>query len=408
MLDEGVVILDIFEEVVALRKALDIGFISIKEIKQTLKKFYEEGKNNNGILYLTLENNFLTDPQIEFISEGIEEDKQENRLPKKFDITKYNEVQNFLGLTNNDSDNNRFKNTARIVRATDKVQIIECPHCNAKYKLSLKTKASKFQCVKCKKNFYTTPVDNKKTLSVTKKGPVNKLCGQTISLSKDKLDELRKNLDNSDELKLPEIDNASTVLNIATNMDSNKRESAFSTMELNIKNTSLFDPKVYDESKEKEKIELTDEQKEALEELKKHSNDLSQQEAAIIVRNALDKDFISIQEVNLILNEYYETLLFNEENTNLVSILVSREYITPLQLDNLKKKIKKDKVAHQKINKVKMANRTHLESFIGKFETKKLLRITCPHCKIKFVARVSSRGGKFRCGKCKKTFFLTK
>ncbi|HPY74346.1 MAG: hypothetical protein KBC30_01815 [Planctomycetes bacterium] len=125
-------------------------------------------------------------------------------------------------------------------------------------------------------------------------------------------------------------------------------------------------------------------------------------ESITILRYALESDYISIQETHNILDMYY-----NNPEKNPTTLLDEQGYITKFQLKPLYEKLKKAKLNNKLPQNITSDNRQQVETYIGTTETTRLLRVTCPHCNTKFLARVHYQGGKFRCGECKKSFYLS-
>ena len=155
--------MNLFEELVAIKGAIEIDFVSPDIVTNCLADIYQQYQNNlplRGILTTLLEKKYLTEAQIDFLKEGLEEDQQNNNLPPKINVYDYTAVVNFLGLqdigsrerralspTNESSD----RGTARV-----KMRLTACPHCNAKYYLKLGSKSNKFRCAKCRRYFYVS------------------------------------------------------------------------------------------------------------------------------------------------------------------------------------------------------------------------------------------------------------
>lgn len=199
---------------------------------------------------------------------------------------------------------------------------------------------------------------------------------------------------NVDFLKLPQNDvNASDILNIsvapATASDAGQK-----TMELDIRSAQFFKQKRAKPSSDKVAafIELT--------------KDISQLEATVILKYALVYDFISREEIGELLDKYYQTLSEGKSTESLATMLLAEGFITKFQHTTLVESLDKDKKA-KRIPTIDMASRQEVEKFLGIAEDKKMVKITCPHCHASFRVRVSAKGGKFRCGKCSKSFFLS-
>ena len=197
-----------------------------------------------------------------------------------------------------------------------------------------------------------------------------------------------------DFLKLPEQDiSASDILNISV-APASVESAGMKTMELDIRSLNLF----------KQKREKLDEAK--LKELQELTKNISQPEGAVVVKYAMSYGLVSKVEVENILDKYYQELFQGHATETLATLLLTEGYITKSQFATLQESLDKDKKA-KRIPALDMASRQEVERFLNISEDKKAVKITCPHCKATFRACVSDKGGKFRCGKCSKSFFLS-
>ena len=208
--------------------------------------------------------------------------------------------------------------------------------------------------------------------------------------------------DNSDDpalsldfLKMPtaSVDDAGDFLNISTSMSSETQFSA-GTMELDIRATSLFKGKKKKPGKEtiQEALDL--------------AGDLSPFEGVVIVKHALNYDFISTDDARTLLDLFYDSLSQGEATDNLAVILLQEGLVTKFQFPTLKQSLEKDQKARRLPN-LDVASRDSIEAFLGLAEDKRVMRVICPHCKAVYRVRVSLIGGKFKCGKCQNKFFLS-
>ncbi|NUM34815.1 MAG: hypothetical protein HUU50_09735 [Candidatus Brocadiae bacterium] len=349
-----------FDELLVLRGALEIEFINSQSLVPYIDTFYKEisaGNTSFSIIQSLLEKQLLTKAQIDFLKEGVEEDKKAKKCPASIEITNRKKVESFLGITpsvqdteNKNSGDSTAKNSQKITIKTDKVN--------------------------------TSQIQQNKSHAKTARNP--------------KINPEKSDTDFTIPPSLQNVFDASELLH--TSLENNSPNPLNSkTIELDIRGTSLF------KAKPKEA-----EVQENITEIPEMNVKLSTIDGFIMVRHALNYDFISTQDLRMLLSEHYGMLSKGEIPENLAVLLLKKGYITKPQFSQLQNLMENDTEAKKMASSVDITSRSNVESFIGMLDTKRLLNITCPHCKAKFIARISIKGGKFRCGKCKETFFLNK
>lgn len=477
--------MNLVEEMLALRGALEIEFLTQESLQPHLDTFYQQisqGEAPPSIFDLLLAKQELTQAQIDFLKEGIEEDKKKKKIPSEIDIQNRQNLETFLGLRMRSAKEKSMPAKNAQAAKKENTILIVCPHCKAKYKLKADSKQSRFGCSVCKRNFTipsrvsspgsekpetattlglgkkTTDIFSKESLKETslleetsdmaanpKKEeaaismqstpplvvaptmtqeptvspesnstpdssvtPDSQVTTAVISAESNiapdpelRAKESMESVENApalstDFLPMPTtqpVFEAAAMLQVSTEPVEQK---AFKTMELDIRGTDLFRPKKVtpgEGAKDNEEIQTL-------------SSHYSLSDALLLMRHALNNDFIAIQDVHNILDGYYEIRQENKTE-NLAHLLVQEGYITKNQFFHLHKAIAEDPDGKARAASLDIDARSQVESFIGMLDTKRLLRITCPHCKSKFLARISIQGGKFRCSKCRQTFFLS-
>ncbi len=358
--------MDLFEEILVLRGALEIEFINSQTLVPYLDTLYQQisgGNTSFSILQSLLDNQILTKAQMDFLKEGIEEDKKAKKSPAKIEVANRKKIENFLGIASSTQDEN-------------KKPIVD---------ISSKTKSLQQTTTKTEKMNIIKGQDNKSNTKTSRNPKLNVDSSDILS---------------TDFMPAPNVQNifeASDLLN--TSLENNAPSPINSkTIELDIRGTSFF----------KQKAKVPNIQENAITDIPELNVKLSMMDGFIMVRHALNYDFISTQDLRILLNEHYGILSQGENPENLAVLLLKKGYITKPQFFQLQNLMENDTEAKKTASSIDIASRSQVEAFIGMLDTKRLLSITCPHCKAKFIARISVKGGKFRCGKCKETFFLNK
>ena len=106
--------LTVREELVAVKGALELGFLSVQTLAPHWEKFYSTlARGNAGLLALLIEQGCLSESQVEFLKEGVEEDRQSHQLPQSVDIRNRKSVEKFLGTAERSSEPAQTASTAR-------------------------------------------------------------------------------------------------------------------------------------------------------------------------------------------------------------------------------------------------------------------------------------------------------
>ncbi len=205
------------------------------------------------------------------------------------------------------------------------------------------------------------------------------------------------------------ISEAADVMTVRTAQE--KEDSCFSTMELDIRGTDFY--KKTQKSKttkdaEYENIPEISTQEIASKNIEELTAHLSDVEAAAIVRHALSYDLITSKDAKTLLDNYFRQYEQDKDADNLATLLVKDGHITKYQYATLKNYVDKDNRLNRLPNYLDILERRQLETYLGIFEQKQALKVVCPYCQAKFIARINVNGGKFKCGRCHKKFFLEK